>query len=57
MATVALTCIETVADLAALEGAGAALVLGYHRPGDGGGPVSDLSRFEPCTVFDLLFTI
>lgn len=37
MATVALTCIETVADLATLEGAGAALVLGYHRPGDGGG--------------------
>ncbi|MGO1074602.1 glycosyl hydrolase family 28-related protein [Inquilinus sp. CA228] len=37
MATVALSCIETVADLAALEGSGAALVLGYHRPGDGGG--------------------
>lgn len=37
MATVALTCVETVADLAALDGSGAALVLGYHRPGDGGG--------------------
>ena len=37
MATVALTCIETVADLATLEGSGAALALGYHRPGDGGG--------------------
>ncbi|HEY9347651.1 MAG TPA: glycosyl hydrolase family 28-related protein [Inquilinus sp.] len=37
MATVALACVETVADLATLDGAGAALVLGYHRPGDGGG--------------------
>ncbi len=37
MATVALTCVETVADLATLGGPGAALVLGYHRPGDGGG--------------------